>query len=148
MSTQNDNTLKMLHESLTILVERDKHYIKERAEHIRDVARMNTAIEALTKSNEKVNESITELIAQTRLGEHKTDVLKELILSKDSEHKSSITDLDRRLVIIERVNAETAGERRRDERNGRFWSENWFKFLQLFAVLVTIGAVMYATFKP
>ena len=130
--------LSTINQSLAALVDRDRHYEKERLQHIGDVKHMNDAIAALTKSNEKVNDSINNLILQTKTSEQHIEILRDLIVSKDSENKTSITRLAERVGTIEKYKFESDGERRASEKHSKFWSDNWFKLVTLFILSIPV----------
>lgn len=135
--------LATINQSLAALVDRDRHYEQERRQHIGDVQHMNDAISALTKSNEKVNDSINKLILQTKTSENHIEILRELIISKDNENKTSIGRLGERVGSLERHNFESTGERRASEKHSKFWSDNWFKLVTLFIILIPVIVHLY-----
>lgn len=139
--------LVAIDKSLTALVDRDRHYEQERREHIGDVQHMNEAISALTRSNEKVNESINNLILQTKTSEQHIVILRELIVSKDNENKTSIGRLGERVGYLEKHNFEFTGERRASEKHSKFWLDNWFKFATLFIIAIPVIVVLYQMIK-
>lgn len=139
--------LATINQSLAALVDRDRHYEKERLQHIGDVKHMNEAISALTRSNEKVNDSINKLILQTRTSEQHIEILRELIVSKDSENKTSISRLGERVGDLEKHNFESTGERRASEKHSKFWSDNWFKLVTLFIILIPVIVALYKMIK-
>jgi hypothetical protein len=130
--------LAAINQSLAALVDRDRHYEQERRQHVGDVQHMNEAISALTKSNEKVNDSINKLILQTKTSEQHIEILRELIISKDTENKTSNNRLAERVGALEKYNFESTGERRASEKHSKFWQDNWFKLITLFIILIPV----------
>lgn len=139
--------LATINQSLAALVDRDRHYEQERRQHIGDVQHMNEAISALTRSNEKVNESINNLILQTKTSEQHIVILRELIVSKDNENKTSISRLGERVGDLEKHNFEFTGERRASEKQSKFWQDNWFKIVSLFILSIPLIVVLFDLIK-
>lgn len=144
MSSVNDSSiLAAINNSLSALAERDRHYANERAAHVGDIKLMNSTIAALTRSNEEVNKNITKLVAQSRSSELHIKLIHELVITKASESKEQIDDLDNRVCALEREHHLIIGERRANERYTNFWSNNWFKIVSLFVLSVPLIAGAY-----
>lgn len=132
------NTLAAINAALQALVDRDRHYEKERAQHIGDIQTMNGAIQALTKSSEDVNKNITKLLLKSSQSEQQIDTLKELMIAKDNERGAQIKGLSDKVDALEKHNFETIGERRASERHSKFWHDNWHKIFLVFVVIIPI----------
>lgn len=131
-------TLAAINAALQALVDRDRHYEKERAQHIGDIQTMNAAIQALTKSSEDVNKNITKLLLQSTQSEQQISTLKELINAKDNERGAQIERLSDKVEALEKHNAESIGERRASDRQSKFWQDNWHKIFLVFVVMVPV----------
>lgn len=131
-------TLQAINSALQALVDRDRHYEKERAQHIGDIQTMNAAIQALTKSSEDVNKNITKLLLASSQSEQQIDTLKELINAKDSERGLQIERLTDKVEALEKHNAENIGERRASDRHSKFWQDNWHKIFLVFVVVIPV----------
>lgn len=131
-------TLAAINAALQALVDRDRHYEKERAQHIGDVQTMNAAIQALTKSSEDVNKNITKLLLRSTQSEQQISTLKELMIAKDSERGAQIERLSDKVDMLEKFNSEFTGERRASERHSRFWQDNWHKIFLVFVVVIPV----------
>lgn len=132
------DTLTAINAALQALVDRDRHYEKERAQHIGDIQTMNAAIQALTKSSEDVNKNITRLLLKSSQSEQQIDTLKELVIAKDNERGAQIDRLSDKVAALEKLNAESIGERRASERHSRFWYDNWHKIFMVIVVIIPV----------
>lgn len=132
----NDQQLQSIASALQSMIELDR---KERAEHIGDLKAMNRAIDTLTESNIKLNESVNRLVTSQAQSQTQIETLRELTLSKHAELVTRQEQLANRVENLEKTHYINTGREMVSEKTSKFWSDNWHKILITITLIVNIA---------
>lgn len=134
--TTNDQQLQSIASALQSMIELER---KERAEHIGDLKAMNRAIDTLTESSTKLNESVNRLVNSQAQSQMQIETLRELTLSKHAELVTRQEQLATRVESLEKSHYINTGREMVSEKTSKFWSDNWYKVLLTIGLIVNIA---------
>lgn len=104
---------------------------------------MNKAMDDLIASNKALSNSVDESVKTQLSFRHELQYQGEIQLLYNTEVKTSILELNKRIGILEVYNHQNYGAKRQSDKELAWWSNNWYKLVGLAIMFLPVINLIY-----
>ncbi|AHK11738.1 hypothetical protein S144_24 [Shewanella sp. phage 1/44] len=104
---------------------------------------MNKAMDELIQSNITLSKSVDESVKTQLSFRHELQNQVDIQIVHNSDFKTSILDIKKRIGVLEVYNHQNYGAKRQSDKELAWWSNNWYKLVGLAVMFLPVINLLY-----